>query len=137
MPTGNPITLVNRTSEPLQFVCDSRIYRLEPGENQGFLEGHAFYATKQNPLMGSEDYHSLLFKSLVGVKVGGKASEDFPCDPISDDELIASLDKERFDRESAGLPTGVRVKARHQMLNGRISSAADLAPGGTLAVSSR
>lgn len=125
--TGNPVTLVNRTSEPIRFVADSRHYLLQPGDNHGFLEGHAPFAMRQNPLMGSQDYYSLDFISKVGVKVGGVVREDAPCDPITDEQLLAAMDEiEAFNRSVSGLREGQRVRPRVAMPRGRINSAADL-----------
>jgi hypothetical protein len=111
---GNPVILVNRTSEPLTFVADSRHYILNPGDNYGFFEGHSRFAMAQNPLMGSEDYYTLEFKSRVGVK------GETDCSPISDEELLAAMDEvERFDRSTADLAPVRRVKPRHAPPRGR------------------
>ena len=108
MPDTRVITLVNRTSEPLKFTADGKHEVLQPGENHGFFAWQAYYAKAQNPLFGSENYYTLEFESLVGVK-----GED-NCDPIPEDVLIAALDKvERFDREADGLRPGVKVPNRH------------------------
>jgi hypothetical protein len=109
---GSPIVLVNRTGENIPFTADSRHYILHPGDNFGYTEGHAQFAMKQNPLMGSEDYLTLEFQSLVGYKLDGK--EIYPCAALSDEELLASMDsRERFDRNGAGLGNVKFVKPRH------------------------
>ena len=111
---GSPIVLVNRTDAPLQFVADGQHYELAPGENYGYVETQAYFAMAQNPVMGSEDYYTLEFKSKVGVK--GKT----PCEPLTDEELLAGLDSlERFDRKGAGLADKIAVKPRHAMPRGR------------------
>lgn len=133
--TGNPIVLVNRTTSPLTFVADSRHYELKPGANYGYLEGHARLAQAQNPLPGSEIYHSLDFTSLVGVKdIEGKEISD--CSPISDETILEAEEQslgERFDRQASGLRDVKSVRNRHPKLNSRITTAADqtvLAVGG-------
>lgn len=134
---GSPVVLVNRTQEKLNFTADSRHYILEPGDNYGFVEGHAQFAVKQNPLMGSEDYMTLNFKSLVGVKEpgqDGKEWPDYPCAPLSDEELLAAMESnERFDRDGAGLGNVKFVRPRHpQPAAGR--SFASTAGGNSFAV---
>jgi hypothetical protein len=112
--TGSQIVLVNRIGEDLKFVCDGQHHVLTPGENYGYVDSQGYFAKSQNPLMGSEDYYTLDFQSLVGVK--GKDD----CTPLSDDVLLAAMDcVERFDREGSGLRPGVRTKPRHRMPRGR------------------
>lgn len=113
---GSQIVLVNRVGEPLKFVADGVHYELAPGDNYGYVEPHAFFAMKQNPLMGSEDYYTQEFRSLVGVR----GREDCPCDPISDEDLLAAMDcLERFNRSTADLAPVNFVKPRHRMPRGR------------------
>lgn len=96
--TGEPCILVNRTPDPLYFVADSKHHALQPGENFGFNTAQAQFAMKQNPLMGSGDYHSLEFVSLVGIK------GETDCAPIDESVLLEAMDKiEWFDREASGL----------------------------------
>lgn len=128
---GSPIILVNRTSYPLDFTADSRFYTLAPGENYGYVQGHAQFATAQNPLMGSEDYYSLEFQSLVGIK--GQTD----CAPIPDDVLLAAVEShERFDRKEAGLAPVKFVKPRHRMPVGRSGGVVTQANDNALAVGS-
>lgn len=129
--SGSPVVLVNRIGENLSFVADGQHHILTPGDNYGFVEAHAFYAMKQNPLMGSEDYYTTEFKSLVGVK--GRA--DCPCDPISDEELLASYDAiERFNRADANLAPAQVVKPRHRMPKGRTGEVTTAMSGNTMAI---
>lgn len=115
---GDAIVLVNRTETPLQFVADGRHYVLQPGLNHGYVSGHAKFAMAQNPLFGSEDYHTLDYQSLVGV-VG-----QTDCEPIPDEVLLAAMDKpERFDRAASGMAPKVAVKTRK--LQGRVASASN------------
>ena len=123
---GSPIVLVNRVGEPLNFVADGQHHVLQPGDNHGFVDSQAYFAMAQNPLMGSEDFYTLNFQSLVGVK--GKT----PCEPFSDDELLASYETiERFNREESGLRPGIRVKGQNRPRGRSVASSANL---GTLAV---
>jgi hypothetical protein len=106
---GEPVVLVNRTSLPLTFVCDSRPYDLKPGPNYGFVQGHALYAIKQNPLMGSENYSTLGYQSLVGIE----GNDEWPCEPITDEQLLEAWETgERFDRKSKDSPLIQKVKAK-------------------------
>jgi hypothetical protein len=117
--TGNPVVLINRTSRVLTFVADGKQYELTPGENYGFNSAQARFAKAQNPLMGSEDYHTLRTESLVAIK----GSKD-PVDEISD-EVLNAAPLERFDRSSMPGASNVKsIRARHQML-GRIEGAAN------------
>lgn len=105
MPDTRVITLVNRTSEPRSFTADGVQHILQPGDNHGYFAWQAPYAKAQNPLFGSEDYYSLEFTSLVGVK-----GED-DCEPIPDEILLAAMDQvERWNREQQGMRPGVKVK---------------------------
>lgn len=126
---GDPVILVNRTTEPLPFVADGRHYVLEPGDNYGYVSGHVQFALAQNPLMGSEDYHTLDFQSLVGVK----GSKEYPSDPIPEEVLIAAMDEvERFSRVDSGLAPVKRVRPRSAMPRGR--AVASLANANALAM---
>lgn len=128
---GSPIVLVNRTGEDLKFVADSRHYVLTPGDNYGYVQGHAYFAMAQNPLMGSEDYYTQAFQSLVGIK-GDPA---FPCEPFSDDELLKAYESiERFDRSTAGLAPTQVVKPRHRMPKGRTGEIVSGAGGNSMAI---
>lgn len=117
---GDQVVLVNRTSSRvLEFTADGRHYALKPGDNYGFLEGHVRFARSQNPLMGSEDYHTLNFDSLVGVK--GRTN----CEPISDEDLeLSELNVERFDPQSLPRQNRVAIKPRHPRMKGRIDGGA-------------
>ncbi len=111
---GEPICLVNRTLSDLEFVADSRTYILKPGDNYGYVSSQAYFAMAQNPLMGSEDYYTLDFQSLVGVK------GEHDCSPLSDETVLEAMDKvERFDRTSAGLKAGIQVAPKARMPRGR------------------
>lgn len=128
---GTPIVLVNRIGEDIQFVADGQHHVLTPGDNYGYVEPHAFYAMKQNPLMGSEDYYTTEFRSLVGVK--GRA--DCPCDPISDDDLLAAMESiERFNRADAGLAPSQVVKPRSRMPRGRTGEVVGGGSGNAMAI---
>lgn len=130
---GAPVILVNRIGETLKFVADSRHYELEPGDNFGYVEGHVPFALAQNALMGSEDYHTLEFRSMVGWKRDGKEQTD--CSPISDDDLLAAMEcVERFDRQTSGLAPKVQVRPRTPPPRGR--SVASNANGNSMAIGS-
>lgn len=129
---GNPIILVNRTESLLHFVADGRHYELQPGENAGFLDSHAQFAMSQNPLMGSEDYHTLAFQSLVGVK---GITE---CRPFTDDELLASYEAiDRFDRKGSGMRPAELVRARHPRPKGRSFETTGKSNDNTIALGER
>jgi hypothetical protein len=116
---GESIVLVNRTPKPLNFTFDGRSFSLKPGTNYGFHEVHEYFAKAQNPLMGSEDYLTLNFVSLVGVD--GKDD----CEPIPVEVLNAAKEAERFDIETL---TPAAKKNRTRLANnfrqsGRVASA--------------
>lgn len=114
--TGEPIVLVNRCDAPLSFVADGRHYELAPGDNHGYVSAHARFAMAQNPIFGTEDYYSLEFASLVGVK--GQT----PCDPIPDEILLRAMENpERFDRVASGLQAKVAVAPKQRMPKGRFN----------------
>lgn len=133
---GTPVILVNRIGEDLEFTADGQHHILTPGDNYGFVEPHAFYAMKQNPLMGSEDYYTTEFRSLIGVKErDGKERSDCPCGPISDDDLLQAMDAiERFNRDDAGLRPTIVVKPRHRMPRGRTGEVTTGASGNAMAI---
>lgn len=115
---GEPIVLVNRTPKPLSFTFDGRQFTLKPGRNYNHFEVHGPFAKAQNPLMGSEDYLTLDFISLVGVE--GKDD----CSEIPAAVLEAAKDAERFDIETL---TPAAKKNRTRVANnfrqkGRIAS---------------
>ncbi len=84
---GSPVVLVNRTARILGFVADGQHFELTPGDNYGLNSAQAEFAKRQNPQMGTEDYMTLDYMSLVGVK-----GQD-PCDAVVETDAI-----ERFDR---------------------------------------
>lgn len=95
--TGDPVTLVNRrTATVVSFTADGRRYDLKPGLNYGYNSGHAEFAYKQNPLLGTQDYESLKFTSLVGI-IAEDGEVLYPCDPIEDEIVVAAEGGEIFD----------------------------------------
>jgi hypothetical protein len=93
---GNLVTVVNRTSKPLEFIFDGRAYILKPGDNPGIYESLAGHAKGKFPAMGSEDpYEPTSFICLIGVKEWG--------DDISPLEQTDAI--ERMDRSKLPAPT--------------------------------
>lgn len=83
------VTLVNRTSKPIQGTFDGRTYVLGPHEQKPMLANAAEKVIEQNPQMGSEDPsdpRSPVF--LCGVKEWGH-----DITPLEQTDAI-----ERFDR---------------------------------------
>ena len=62
----NFVTLVNRSSKPLNGTWDGRQHTIEPGQHQ-FPETQALKFKEQNPIMGSEDPYSLQKEYLIGI----------------------------------------------------------------------
>lgn len=117
---GEQVVLVNRTRKILNFMADGRSYSLKPGKNYGFVDSQARFAKAQNPLMGTEDYLTLEFQSLVGVQ----GIDD--CDEIPQEVLDAAAEAERFDIASmvpAARKNRTALAARLQ-LKGRVASLA-------------
>jgi hypothetical protein len=132
---GEQIVLVNRVGEPLTFIADGQQHQLQPGDNYGFVDSQARFAMEQNPLMGTEDYYTLEFRSLVGVRksVNNKLVDKTPCEPISDEDMLTAMECiERFDRKDSGLAPVKYVKPRHRMPRGRV---ADGVTGSVIATS--
>ncbi len=125
---GSQIVLVNRVGENLNFTADGQQHTLVPGNNYGFVDAQARFAMDQNPLMGSEDYYTLQFRSLVGVRVSvnNQLVDKSPCEPISDEDMLAAMEcVERFDRKDAGLAPVKYVKPRSRMPRGRVADGTD------------
>lgn len=115
---GDQIVLVNRTKKNLSFMVDGRSYTLKPGKNHGFVESQARFAMAQNPLMGTEDYLTLEYQSLVGIEGVNDCSE------IPEEVIEAVKEAERFDLASmapAARKNRVAVAARLP-LKGRVAS---------------
>lgn len=128
--TGDPITLVNRTDEKLKFTADGRHYELAPGDNHGYVEAHAFFALKQNPVMGTEDYATVTSIYKVGVKKGGVEMPEYPCDPLPAEVLLAGMDaRERFDRRTTPRQNVEERKALGAVNNIRAAMPATLGLG--------
>jgi hypothetical protein len=102
------VTLVNRTSRPLNCRYDGEDITVQPGENPGFPRVAVPYAKKQNPLMGSKHpVDPRKYISLVGVK-GTK--DDVT--PIPDEVMLAAdrrLEAVDRDGEFYGEPMAKRV----------------------------
>jgi hypothetical protein len=82
------VTMVNRTSRPLNVRYDGEDMTLQPGENPGFPRVAVPFARNQNPLMGSKHpINPRKFISLVGVKAapGQKQVDDIT--PIDEETL--------------------------------------------------
>lgn len=92
MPWGEPVTVVNRTSKPLQFKFDGVTNTLKPGENPGIYESLAGFAKSKFPIMGTEDpYNPIDFDCLIGVKEWGDI-----CDPIEQSDAVERLDRSKL-----------------------------------------
>lgn len=102
------VTLVNRTSRPLNVRYDGEDITLQPGENPGFPKVAVEFAKRQNPLMGSKHPNDpRRFIVLVGVKAaeGQKQKDDIT--PIDDATMrVADGKLELVDRsgEFHGVP---------------------------------
>ncbi len=112
---GNPIVLVNRTSHPLHFTKGGRQFTVMPGRNYGFTSDQVRFAKAQNPLLGTEDYLTRKFESLIGVE----GTKD-PVDPIPD-AVLEAASPERFDRNSFVDPRLRNV----EMIRGRVAESRD------------
>jgi hypothetical protein len=61
------VTIINRTSKPLEACWDGKRYKLPPGESS-LPDLVAEVAKRQNPLMGSEDPYSIGIVSLLAIR---------------------------------------------------------------------
>jgi hypothetical protein len=94
MPIQETVTLINRTSQPLNCTFDGATIPIAPGKNYGFPAIAVSYAKGQNPLRGSRHpYSPNLFQSLVGVE----GTKD-PVDPLEQ----STTEVELFDRSKMG-----------------------------------
>ncbi len=120
---GDFVTIINRTSKPLEYQMDGRIFELKPGPNERPFE-HVRYAKSQNPLMGSADKYSIQIGSLVGHRweLGGKTEGRDDISPVEQ-----STSKELLDREGDDV---VEIRTRHVVTRGsanRVPTAAEAA----------
>jgi len=92
------VTLVNRTSKPLEGTWDGKHYVLAPGKH-AFPEIQAMKFKEQNPLMGSEDPRTLERQSLLGIVENG--------DDISPIEQTDNI--ERWDRKKLNIDGPVTI----------------------------
>ncbi len=108
---GDFVTIINRTSLPLKYQANGRIYSLKPGKNERPFE-HVRYAKTQNPLMGSADKYTIQIGSLVGHRweVGGIEEGRDDIFPVEQ-----STSKELLDREGDDV---VEIKTRHVVTRG-------------------
>ena len=92
------VTLVNRTSKPLQGTWDGFHTQIAPGKHS-FPVFQAEAYRRQNPIMGSEDPRTGEMQYLVGIEEQGD-----DCTPIEQSKAI-----ERWDRSlmSQSKPTEV------------------------------
>lgn len=107
------VTIINRTSRPLNVRYDGEDITLQPGENPGFPRQAVDYAKRQNILNGSlNPVNPNKFVSCVGVK---DSKDDVS--PISDETLdLADRKLELVDRsgEFWGEVMGKRVLLRRR-----------------------
>jgi hypothetical protein len=81
------LTVVNRTTKPLEAIWDGKRYALPVGKSaHPAIVAEA--AKRQNPVMGSEDPYTLTMQYLVGIEEHGD-----DCSPIEQ-----SKDIERMNR---------------------------------------
>lgn len=55
MALGDIITVINRTSDPLEVMMNGHIRTFQPGKNKEIPWEWLYYCKNQHPLMGSED----------------------------------------------------------------------------------
>lgn len=92
------VTLVNRTSKPLQGLWDGKRYDIGPGKHE-FPEYKAIKFKEQNPVMGSENPYTLEKLYLIGIIEHGD-----DVSPIEQSDAI-----ERFDRSKVKTARPVEV----------------------------
>lgn len=86
---GDAVTVVNRTSKPLSFMFDGKMYILKPGKNYGLVESLAGHAKSKFPAMGTEDpYDPTSFICLIGVEEWGDATT-----PLEQTDAVERLDR--------------------------------------------
>jgi hypothetical protein len=86
----NLVTVVNRTSKPLEALWDGKRYALPVGKSaHPAIVAEA--AKRQNPVMGSEDPYTLQMDYLIGVEEWGD-----PCDPIEQSPEIERMTRKKL-----------------------------------------
>lgn len=84
------VTLINRTSKPLEYRFDGIDEILTPGENPGVPRKHIESAKNQNKRMGTEKFYNPNdFVCLVGVK---DSKDD--CSPIEQSDAPQVIDRD-------------------------------------------
>ncbi len=84
------LTVVNRTSKPLQVTWDGKHTTLVPGKN-ALPAIVAEAAKRQNPIMGSEDPVSLQMRYLVGIE-----EQEDDCSPVEQSPAIQRIDRNKL-----------------------------------------
>jgi hypothetical protein len=85
------VTIVNRTSKPLEAIWDGRRYELKPGKNS-LPDLIARKAMEQNPILGTETIYSIgNCQSLLGV-----VEWNNDCSPLEQSDAIERLDRSKL-----------------------------------------
>jgi hypothetical protein len=102
--TGEMVTIVNRTSQPLDVIMNGRTLVLQPGENHVTADWIRF-AKSQHPRLGTFDEGGLDGDYLVGVK----GYDDCSLIPPGQEHKAV----ERFDRSSFDDPVARSAEVVH------------------------
>jgi hypothetical protein len=96
---SDSVTLINRTTSPLQVRYDGEAITLQPGENPGFPKVAVQFAKNQNLLKGT--LHPNGNMKSATCMVGVKGSKD-NCTPIDPEVLAEAAAKyELWDRDGS------------------------------------
>jgi hypothetical protein len=100
------VTVVNRTSAPIQYMYDAAEHILQPGENAIPVQ-HVRFARTQNIVMGSENpLNPAQYVSLIGVKAAPGKKQ---IDDITKIEFVVD-DKRRIHamfEDGTTMPVGI------------------------------
>lgn len=106
----NYVTVVNRSSKPLEAIWDGVRYQIPVGESS-LPERIAEVARRQNPQMGTEDPYSMRVTSLIAIKEQG--DDIFP---LEQSKSIERLDRASFpSNHPTEIVRGNTGVARHEV----------------------
>jgi hypothetical protein len=111
---GEILTVINRTSRPLDVVKDGRTIVLKPGKNMLTADWVRF-AKQQHPRMGTFDPSGLQGDYLIAVEGYDPPETCAPIPPGEEHRAIERFDRSQMDAEAQTaevIQTGIRPPQR-------------------------
>jgi hypothetical protein len=100
---GEIVTVVNRSSQPVEWRFNGVSYRLEPHQKKAMNLTYALYGIRRNPVMGTFDpAYEYQHVSLLGI---AEMEDTYPCSPIEQSDAVESIDRSKLpaDRQDVEL----------------------------------